>query len=192
MWRAPFLNLCFMLALITILILQHSAAVVGPINSLTGSTEGAPPFQNVGDDTSLGEGLKTFFVYLSDLEQRSRIIKDWYIESQSFSWQTIRLAPGTETDLVEARFHVANAEAVSAATGDTRRSEVELDRADGYLQHALKNISSDLQPFVRAIRIELTDTKAELEKGEPDTDIRDEQIKTDVDWILQALHDQRP
>jgi len=40
--------------------------------------------------------------------------------------------------LAEARFHVANAEVFGAATGETHRAEAELDRADRYLQKAVR------------------------------------------------------
>jgi hypothetical protein len=171
------MNLCFMLVLITILALQRSAAVFAPVD--------------LENETVLGDEFRTVITNLTQLARRSTIIKDWYLENQTSSWERMRLAPAVETDLFEARFHVANAEAVSAATGDTRWIESELDRADGYLQSALKTIANDLRPFVRAIRIELADAKLEIEEDSPDTDIRDEQIKTDMDWLIDAVHDRR-
>jgi hypothetical protein len=131
--------------------------------------------------SSLGSELATVIIYLHDLAQRSGIIRDWFIENQTFSWERMRITPGVET--------VANAEALSAALGDKKRAKSELDKADGYLQNALRTAASELQPFIRAIHNELTDAKSEVETGNPDTDVTDDQIKTDLDWVLQTLHD---
>jgi len=104
----------------------------------------------------------------------------------------MRAAPGVENDLLEARFHVANAAALSAATGDRHRTKTELDRADKCLQKAIGVVGEDFRPFVSAVRGELTQAKRELDMADPDTDTRDEQIKIDLDAVLQALHGHWP
>ena len=188
MWRLPILNLCFLLILITILTLQHSAAVFAPFERSDGS--GDPPLgaHRVRGNASSDNGLWTALDYLSELGQRSRIIKDWYLENRTPSWDRRRAAPGVENDLLEARFHVANAAALSAATSDRHRTTTELDRADKCLQKAMGGVGEHLRPFVSAVRGELTQAKRELDTGDPDTDTRDEQIKIDLDAVLQALH----
>jgi hypothetical protein len=187
------MNLSLVLALITILALQHSSTIFAPISISYEPVQAAPRMIREGEESgsSLSSELATVIVYLNDLAQRSRIIRDWFIENQTFSWERMRITPGVDTDLLEARFHVANAEAFSAALGDMKRAKSELDEADGYLQNALRTAASDLQPFIRAIHDELTDAKSEVETGDPDTDVTDDQIKTDLDWVVQTLHDAR-
>ena len=187
MWRLPILNLCFLLILITILTLQHSAAVFAPFERSDGSGDPLGAHRLRGN-ASLDNGLWTALDYLSELGQRSRIIKDWYLENRTPSWDRRRAAPGVENDLLEARFHVANAAALSAATSDRHRTTTELDRADKCLQKAMGGVGEHLRPFVSAVRGELTQAKRELDRGDPDTDTRDEQIKIDLDAVLQALH----
>ena len=188
MWRLPILNLCFLLILITILALQHSAAVFAPFDRSYESLDQSLGADKVRGHASLNNGLWTVIDYLRELGQRSRIIKDWYLENRTNSWDRMRAAPGVETDLLEARFHVANAGALSAVTGDRHRAKTELDRADKCLQKAIGVVGEHLRPFVSAVRGELTQAKRELDMGDPDTDTRDEQIKIDLDAVLQALH----
>lgn len=187
----PIMNLCFLLVLITILALQHSAAVFAPSETLNEATDGDRVSQTVQSNPTLTRRLSNAVGYLSDLAQRSRVIKEWTLEYNTASWESLRAAPGAESDLVDARFHVANAEVFGVATGDKQRAQTELDRADRCLQNALGAVASDMQPTVRTIQSELMDAKMELEMGDPDSDIIDEQIKIDLDWLVHALHDHR-
>src|SRR5215203_2598523 len=115
MWRLPILNLCFLLILITILTLQHSAAVFAPFERSDGSVDQPLGAHKVQGDASLDNDLRTVIDHLSELGQRSRIITDWYLENQTSSWDRMRGTPGVENDLLEARFHVANAAASRSA-----------------------------------------------------------------------------
>jgi hypothetical protein len=191
MWRMPIMNLCFLLVLITVLALQHSAAVFAPTETLYEATDDDRGSQKVQSNPTLTRRLSIAVGYLSDLAQRSRIIKEWNLEYNTASWERLRAAPGAESDLVDARFHVANAEVFGVATGNKQRAQTELDRADRCLRNALGAVASDMQPTVRAIQTELMDAKAELEMDYSDSDIIDEQIKIDLDWLLHALHDHR-
>ena len=185
------MNLCFLLVLITILALQRSAAFFAPSETLYETTGDERVSQKVQSNPTLTRKLSNAVGYLSDLAQRSRIIKEWTLDYNTASWDALRAAPGAESDLVDARFHVANAEVFGVATGDKQRARTELDRADRCLRNALEIIASDMQPTLRAIQIELTDAKMEIEMGDPDSDVIDEQIKIDLDWLLHALHNHR-
>jgi len=116
------------------------------------------------------------------------IIKEWLLENEAASWGRIRATRGAETDLVEARFHVANAEVFGAATGEKQRAKVELDRADRYVQKALPIVGDGALLALEAIRKELTAAKMDLEMAGPQTETSDEHIKTDFDRVINSLH----
>lgn len=181
------MNLCFILVLITVLALRHSAVVFGPNEFSYESANDHGLFEKHRKVSSLGNQIQSAIGNLSDLGQRSRIIKEWFLEYKNASWEILRAARGAESDLVQARFHVANAEAFGAATGHKETAKRELIRADGYLLDALANVASNLKPVVNALRREITDAKFDLEMDRSDTDINDEQIKTDLDSVIQLL-----
>ncbi len=116
------------------------------------------------------------------------IMKEWLLEYETTYWEGIYAARGAENDLVEARFHVANAEVFGAATGEKQRAKVELDRADRYLQKALPVVGDNALLALEAIRNELTAAKMDLETLDPTTQTSDERIKADLDRVINSLH----
>jgi len=198
MWRLPLLNFFFVLVLITFLALRHSASVFAPAETAY-ETSHYDPFKTqasvLSGQSGIGDPLsfryRIAIGYLSDLWQRSMIIKEWWLENDTASWERIRAARGAATDLVEARFHVANAEVFGAATGEKQRAKVELDRADRYLQKALTDVGDNTQLALEAIRKELTATKMDLETVNPEPQTRDERIKAELDRVINELHGKR-
>jgi hypothetical protein len=198
MWRLPFLNLCFVVVLITILALQHSASVFAPaetryelVNDDPYETHPRAVSGQAWNGGPLGDRLRTAIGYLSDLWRRSMIIKEWLLEYETTYWERIRPQRGAESDLVEARFHVANAEVFGAATGERQRAKVELDRADHYLRKAVLLVGDNTLPALEAVRKELTAAKMDLEMADPKTQTSDERIKADLDRLIISLHGKR-
>jgi hypothetical protein len=136
----------------------------------------------------LPDGSRIAVDYLSNLWQRAMIIKKWTVEYRTAAWERMFAPRGAERDLVQARFHVANAEAFGSATGDIQKAQTELDRADRDLQKALPLVADKLLPILIAIRKELTDAKIELQSAGSDIASDDEQIKADLDWAIASLH----
>ena len=188
MWRIPIMNLCFVLVVVTTLALRHSNSVFSLAETAHRSTTSDAISEKGAVHNPLGEGLKTSLTHLRDLWHRAMILKLWFLESQTTSWERMRTAPGAESDFVEARFHVANAEVFGAAIGERQRAKIELDSADRYLQDAQTTVAGDLLPVVKAIRREITDAKIALDIGYPDAVFSGEQIKTDLDGLIQTLN----
>jgi hypothetical protein len=180
--RLSVLNLLFVLIVITVVALQHSAAIFAPGENAIELANYVP--------VQLRDESKTGLDYLGDLWQRAMILKQWMVEYQLTSWETMLAPRGAESELLEARFHVANAEAYGSATGDMQKAQNELDRADRYLQKALPLVADKMQPALNAIRKELSNAKMDLSMAEPDA-ASDEQIKVDLDWVIGSLHDKR-
>mgnify|MGYP001169989418 FL=1 len=195
MWRLPIMNLCFVIVLITILALQHSASVFAPAettyepvsnDSYRGRfhAESDQPWSRI----RLGSGLGTALGHLSDLWQRSMIMKEWLLEYGTTGWERIDAPRGVKNDLLEARFHVANAEVFGAATGEKQRAKMELDRADRYLQKALPVVADNALPAVEAIRKELSVAKMDVGMAYHKIQTSDERIKAELDRVINALH----
>ena len=119
------------------------------------------------------------------------IMKQWMLEYEATYWEKLRAAHGAEADLVEARFHVSNAEVFAAATGEKQRAKVELGRADRYLKRALPLVADDTLLALETIRKELSAAKLDLERAGTNTYTSDERIKTDLDHMISLLHRKR-
>jgi hypothetical protein len=139
MWRLPFLNLCFALLLTTFLTMHNSVWVTGPDSPYvlarydTKQSRSHPEFAPAWNDSPPGDALRISIGHLSDLWLRAIIIREWTLECETTYWETIRAASGAEAELVEARFHLANAEVFAAAMGDQQKARIELERAENYL-----------------------------------------------------------
>jgi hypothetical protein len=197
-WRLPLLNFLFVLVLITFLALQHSASVFAPAETRNEFISYDPyhgRFYAESDQAWSGirlvSGLGTALGHLSDLWQRSMIMKEWLLEYQTTYWERIDAPRGAENDLVEARFHVANAEVFGAAMGEQQRAKIELDRADRYLQKSVPLVADNTLPALEAIRKELSAAEMDLEMTDPKTQTRDERIKADLDRVINSLHGKR-
>lgn len=187
MSRLPALNLIFLLILITVLAIHHSAVVLAPNKS---ALEGVSYEPGVPNDGSWRVKPQVALDYLGNLWGRALIIKQWTLEYRAASWGSMYAQRGAESDLAEARFHVANAEVFGSATGEIQKAETELDRADRYLQKAVRLVTVELRPTLNAIRQEVSEAKLELQSADRESE-SDEQIKVDLDWAIAALHDKR-
>lgn len=190
MWRQPFINLFFILILITFVALRHSASVLAPGGKVDAQSNDNPGWAQV--DAAVNDTSKKAIDDLRNLWQRTMIMKEWMVEYQAASWENMLAPRGAASDLLDARFHVANAEVFGAATGEIQKAETELDRADRDLQTALPLVSASLLPAINAIRKELGDAKLQLENLEPGTATADEHIKADLDQAIVSLHGEHP
>ena len=194
MWQLPFLNLCFVAFLITHVAIQHSVSVFRPTESnyVLFNDDPVPSRSRVGFEsaskTSLfRHGLGGTIDYLRDLWRRSIILREWTLEYQTSYWGAIRAASGAETDLVEARFHVANAEVFDAAMGQKQRAKVELERAENYLFETRPLIVNKLRPALEKIRQELGAARVDSEPMVSEDSERYERIKSDLDHMIERV-----
>lgn len=189
MWREPFINLVFVLILITLMALRQSASVFAPAGHDDRARDDNPGWSQV--DTAAAAHSKSALNDLRNLWDRTLIMKEWMVEYQAASWQGMFAPHGAASDLLDARFHVANAEAFGAATGEIQKAEIELDRADRDVRTALPLVAPTMLPSLAAIRKELSDAKLQLENVESGDVAADEQIKADLDQAIASLHGER-
>lgn len=156
MWRYIVLNLCFVILVITLLALQHSSSVFGP----TAHSDTSQTFELTSDAESPGTlhaaaDLNRAVVYLYDMWRRGMVLKEWTIEYNAFRWEILRASSPAESDLLDARFHVANAEVFTEAMSKNSRATRELDRAEASLRAAGALVEPSLSREVKTIDDEI-------------------------------------
>jgi hypothetical protein len=149
MWRYPFNNLCFVLLVITLLTIQHSVSVFGPAahGSAMADREESQGFGVMLDGkfpSSLQAKVRRVAVFLNDAWHRGLIFNEWLMEYNTSQWKIFSASSPAETDLIEAKFHVINAEVFTEAMRENEHAIKELARAETSLQAAQTIVKADL------------------------------------------------
>ena len=186
MWRYAFLNFCFLMLALILLTLQHSSLDLGSVAHGWALGDTA---ESVDRDMQMNLRAPASFSlarnWLDQTWQRVKIFDEWLMEYNTSQWEIFRASSPIETDLLQARYHVANAEVFTEAMSEKNRALKELDRAAGSLQAAQPLLDRKLAPQLATIRSEL----AAAERTEPDrfSTLTFETIKADLDRLLQTL-----
>ncbi len=84
------------------------------------------------------------------------VIKEWLMEYNTAQWEFFSSSSPAETDLLEARFHVSNAEVFTEAMSENNRAIKELIRAETLLQAVQTLVKPNLAPQLTTIKDEVT------------------------------------
>ena len=186
MWRYAFLNLCFVLLLITLLSIQHSAAVFGP-----GRDQWERYVFTVDGESARSSRMPAAFrraaAFLNDTWRRGKFFNEWLMEYKASQWEILRASSPAETDLLDARFHVANAEVFTEAMRETDRAIKELDRAAISLHDVQTLVKPDLARQLTNISAEITAAEMNEQKGNAIPGAPFETIKADLDHLIRAV-----
>jgi hypothetical protein len=194
MWRHPFLNLCFVILVITLLSIQHSATVFRPAAHIRLVTNGDHSEGN--GFTSEGESPRSLRIpaefsraaaFLNDTWRRGKVFNEWLMEYNTSQWEIFRASSPAETDLLEARFHVANAEVFTDAISETNRAIKELDRAATSLQQVQTLVKPNLAPQLTTISAEIMAAEMKEQRGDAFSTAPFETIKADLDHLIEVL-----
>lgn len=185
MWRYIVLNLCFVILVITLLALQHSSSVFGP----TAHSDTSQTFELASDAESPGTlhaaaDLNRAVAYLYDMWRRGMVLKEWTIEYNAFRWEILRASSPAESDLLDARFHVANAEVFTEAMSKNSRATRELDRAEASLRAAGALVEPSLSREVKTIDDEIA---AREQTEDTFSTMPFETIKTHLDHVIAMV-----
>ena len=163
MWRYPFLNLGFVILVITIVTLQHSVIVFGPTahsRAVTSSDQSQRYAFTLDAESSRSSPAPADFsraaAFLNDTWHRGQVFNAWLIEYNTFQWELFRASSAAETDLIEARFHVANAEVLTEGMSENDRAIKELDRAAASVQAVQTLVRDNLTLKLTTIRAKIT------------------------------------
>ncbi|HVO94063.1 MAG TPA: hypothetical protein VMT22_14530 [Terriglobales bacterium] len=193
MWRYPFMNLCFVIVVITVLALQHSASVFGPMahgDSLTDSDLSREFGYTSAGESSRGlrapAGFHRAAGFLRDTWRRGMVIKEWLMEYNTSQWEIFNASNRAESDLLEARFHVANAEVFTEAMSEGDRALKELVRAESALKAAESLIGPHLAQQLESIDVELAAAETS-ERQSAFNGVPFETIKTELDHAIGSV-----
>jgi len=134
-----------------------------------------------------GDGLRPALAYLKDLWERSILLRQWILEYETNYWETLRATSGAEAGLVEARFHVANAEVFDAALGERSRAKAEIGQAESYLLATRPLLTDRSLSRVESIRQELEAASMNVVSVSSESSEPYETIKTDLDRLIETV-----
>ncbi len=194
MWRYIFLNLCFVILLIALLALQHSFSVFGPTaHRSAGTGSDLSQISRLSSDArSPGilrarEDFGRAAAYLYDMWRRGMVLKEWTIEYNAFRWEILRASSPAESDLLDARFHVANAEVFTEALSKSTRAIRELDRAEISLRAAETLVEPSLARQVKTIDDEITAAETHEQTEDTFSTMPFETIKVHLDHLIAMV-----
>jgi hypothetical protein len=194
MWRLAFLNLCFALLLTTLLTMQRSAWVTGPDRGYVFVSYDRKPSRSVFEpawNDRPPDALRISIGFLSDLWRRSIMVREWMLECETTYWETLRAASGAEADLVEARFHLANAEVFASALGEPQKAKIEFERAENYLMVAQPSVEKNALPVLAKIKKEIDAARLDLGSSNSENFERYERLKIDLDHLIATTRSQK-
>lgn len=186
MWRYPVLNLCFVILVIALLARQHSFSVLGPAAHESDRSE---TFELASDTESpavsrAATDLSHAAAYLYDIWRRGMVLKEWTIEYNAFQWEAFRASSPAETDLLDARFHVANAEVFTEAMSRNSRAIKELDRAETSLKAAQPLVGPSLASQMKTIDDEIAAAETREHNADTFSMMPFETIKAHLDHLI--------
>ena len=195
MWKYSFSNFCFVVLLITLLALQHSTAVFGP-GAHGGALSDPLGFDSTSEDYPLtgvfaSREIGRAAAFLHDTWRHAMIFREWSMEYAASQWEISNASNPAETDLLEARFHVANAEVLSEAMSENDRALKELARAETSLDAVQTLVASTLDPRLKIIKDEITGAEITERAGPAFTSAPFETIKTNLDHLIESVRGAR-
>ena len=194
MWRYRFLNLCFVILLITFLALQYSETVFGPSAHTIAVTDSDS--SQGSDSIATGQSssrlraqaeLSRAGALLYDIWLRGMAIREWLMEYNTFRWEIFSASSPAETELLEARFHVANAEVFTEATHENERAIKELARAETSLQAVETLVLRRLAPQLTTIKAEIAVVETHEQTEEAFSTMPFQTIKVDLDRLIEIV-----
>jgi hypothetical protein len=194
MWRDPFLNLFFVILVITVLALQHSVTVFGP--ALRG---GAMPHIDLPRNISLWFGdefssppptpapVARAAAFFDNAWHRSMAFEEWWLDYTASQWELYNASSPAESDLLEARFHVANAEVLTDALRENARAIKELARAETSLDAARAIAGPSLTRQLSTVSEQIATAESHEQTEDASSTVHFEAIKADLDHLIAFL-----
>ena len=194
MWRYPFLNLCFVVLAITLFAIQRSVTVFGPTahsRAVTSSDQSQRYAFTLDGESPMSLRAPADFsraaAFLHDIWHRGKVFNEWLMEYNTSQWELFRASSPAETDLIEARFHVANAEVFTEGMSENDRAIKELDRAATSLQAVQTLVKDNLAPEVTTIKAEITAAELNKQTEPASSTVPFETIKANLDHLIEIV-----
>ena len=181
MWNQSFFNFCFLMLLLTVLATHQPFAGLARTSDLDLDTD-----DQISTKIIRPPEVSHAMSFFERTWRRAMVMREWLLESNSSQWEIFNAANPAETDLLEARFHVSNAEVLAAAMRENDRAAKELARAENSLEAVQALVNRSLTPQLKTVESEIT----AAEQSEADSafsNISFETIKTNLDHLIQIV-----
>jgi hypothetical protein len=197
MWRDPFLNFCFVVLLMMMFALQHSPGLFGSNRHGGGVADIDLPdsYPETFDAGLTGRSrapvmFRRTATFFDNLWDRTVVVEEWWMDYTAWQWQRFDASSPAESDLVEARFHVATAEVFTDLMTKNARAIKELARAETSLNAARTSAGAKFALRLSTIRKEIAATETREENQEALSTAPFETIKADLDDLIAMLRSQ--
>jgi hypothetical protein len=181
MWNQSFFNFCFLMLLLTVLAAHQPFTLLARTSGVDLDTEDQISSQIVRP-AEVRDAMSVF----EKTWRRAMVMREWLMEYNSSQWEIFNAANPAETDLLEARFHVSNAEVLAAAMSENDRAVKELARAENSLETVQALVNRSLAPQLKTVESEIT--AAEHSEVDPAfSNVSFETIKTNLDHLIQTV-----
>ena len=174
------LNFCFFMLFITLLATHHPIAINGRLVQTSPWFDADDEFSNA---VSPPAALSNAVAFMGDTWRRAMVMREWLLDYNMSEWEIFNAADSAENDLLQARFHVGNAEVLTDAMRETDRAVKELARAETALEAVQNLVKSSLS-------LQLKNVEGEIVAAEQDNDLSRvpfEKIKANLDHLIQTL-----
>jgi len=192
MWRQRILNLTFIVLLLTMLTARELVLVTQPpeddlSESGQSMAQGRNSFMRLNLDYmgQLSAPLAPIARALAELWQRTQVLAEWPIENNITQWEKFYASTFVEKELIEARFHVENAEVYEWSIENPQKTVTELNRAERFLDDA--RASTNKKPVLATIQRvtkELETMEADATGKGASQPANYESVKTDLDHVI--------
>ena len=118
MWKDPFVNFYFFVLLMTLVALQHSTYLHGFVSDGGDAAESYLSGSDISRRLPNAPALRRAAEFIDQAWRRTVVFKEWWMEYNASRWEMLNASTPAESDLLEARFHVANAEVFTDAMNE--------------------------------------------------------------------------
>jgi len=179
MWNQSFFNFCFLMLLLTVLAAHHP--LIGQNSDIDLDSDG-----QISSTIVRPAELSNAMSFFEKTWLRAMLMREWMLEYNSSEWEIFNATNPAETDLLEARFHVGNAEVLADAMSENDRAATELARAQNSLEAVQALGDRRLDPQLKTVETEITAAqRSEADSAFPNVPF--ETIKTNLDHLIQTV-----
>jgi hypothetical protein len=193
MWRNPFLNLSFIVLVITLLAVQRSVTQFGPDRHTGWEVGDGWPGRDfisagkVAGSLPAPPSVRRAAGLLDDIWHRGVIFNEWLMEYNTSRWDIFHASTPAEGDLIEARFRVANAEVFTEGLNKNDRAIQEFARAAKFLEEAQPLVKGSAARQLTAIRGEITAAELKEQTEKNFSTVPFETIKANLDHLIEIV-----
>ena len=180
MWKDPFVNFYFFVLLMTLVTIQHATYLPGFTSEGGNAAESYLSGSDISRRLPNAPALRRAAEFIDQAWRRTVVFKEWWMEYNASRWEMLNASSPAESDLLEARFHVANAEVFTEAMNEQDRAVKELARAETSLQAAERLVKPGITPQLIRVEKEITAAESASTAAEPF-----DAIKSDLDRLIE-------